>query len=138
MRTPQDVVIRQLEASIEIHRRVLNDRRYISMVCSVGKVLAERMREGSTVMLFGNGGSAADAQHLAAELAGRYTIDRPSLAALSLTTNTSSLTAIANDYSYTWIFARQLEGLAKKGDVAIGISTSGNSKNVLKAMEVAR
>ncbi|CAA7621843.1 D-sedoheptulose 7-phosphate isomerase [Magnetospirillum sp. UT-4] len=93
---------------------------------------------GGKVLFFGNGGSAADAQHLAAELVVRYRAERRALAAIALTTDTSILTACANDYSFDHVFARQIEALARPGDVAIGISTSGNSPNVLRALEAAR
>jgi len=89
-------------------------------------------------VLAGNGGSAADAQHIAAELVGRYGFDRPSLPSLSLTTDTSNLTAIGNDYGYDKVFSRQLEGMGQRGDLFIGISTSGNSKNIINAFEVAK
>jgi D-sedoheptulose 7-phosphate isomerase len=96
------------------------------------------LRDGKKVLFCGNGGSAADSQHLAAELMGRYLVDRPPLAALALTVDTSALTAIGNDYSYDDIFARQLRGVGRAGDVLVGISTSGNSKNVVNALRVAR
>lgn len=96
------------------------------------------LRGGGKILFFGNGGSAADAQHLACELAGRFYKDRPGLAALSLTVNTSTLTAVGNDFGYEHLFARQLEGLARSADVAVGISTSGNSQSVLNALRKAR
>lgn len=96
------------------------------------------LRSGRKVMFCGNGGSAAQAQHLAAELVGRYKLNRPALPAISLTVDTSNITAIANDYAYEQIFARQLEGVGQKGDVLVGLSTSGNSRNVLLAFEQAR
>lgn len=96
------------------------------------------LRDGGKILFFGNGGSAADAQHLAAELVVRYRANGRALAALALTTDTSTLTACSNDFSYDDIFARQIEALGRPGDVAIGISTSGNSPNVLKALEAAR
>ncbi len=99
---------------------------------------AEVIRRGNKIIFFGNGGSAADAQHIVCELAGRFYLDRKPVPALSLTVNTSSLTAIANDYSYADIFSRQLEGIGQAGDVAVGISTSGSSENVVRALEVAR
>lgn len=98
----------------------------------------DALKRGNKIMFCGNGGSAADAQHLAAELVGRYLIDRAALPALALTVDTSALTAIANDYSYGEVFARQLAGLGQPGDVLVALSTSGNSKNVLRAIEVAR
>lgn len=93
---------------------------------------------GGKLLLFGNGASAADAQHLAAELTGRYLRERRALAAIALTTNTSCLTAIGNDYSYDEVFSRQIEAVGNKEDIAIGISTSGNSKNVLEAFRTAK
>jgi len=96
------------------------------------------LRAGHRAFLFGNGGSAADAQHMAAELVSRYLRERPGLPVVALTVNTSSLTAIANDYSYDAVFARQLEALGSAGDMAIGISTSGHSRNVLLAIEAAK
>ncbi|MCA9728129.1 MAG: D-sedoheptulose 7-phosphate isomerase [Candidatus Eisenbacteria bacterium] len=98
----------------------------------------EAIRAGHQVIFFGNGGSAADAQHMVCELAGRFYLERKPVAAVSLTVNTSSLTAIGNDYSFDVVFARQLEGAARAGDVAVGLSTSGNSKNVVLALEAAR
>ena len=95
------------------------------------------LKSGGKILLFGNGGSAADAQHLAAELIGRYKVERKSLPAIALTTDTSALTSIGNDYGYSDLFCRQVEGLANKGDVAIGISTSGKSINVINALKVA-
>jgi D-sedoheptulose 7-phosphate isomerase len=96
------------------------------------------LEEGGTIYFCGNGGSAADAQHLAAELSGRYLLDRPPLAAESLTTNTSALTAIGNDFGFDQVFSRQLEGVGAPGDVLVAITTSGRSANVLRAVEVAR
>lgn len=105
-----------------------------SAIDAAGDALAR----GNKIVFCGNGGSAADAQHLAAELVGRYLIDRAPLPALALTVDTSALTAIANDYSFDEVFARQLGGLGQAGDVLVAISTSGNSRNVLRAIEVAR
>jgi len=100
--------------------------------------MVECLRAGGKVMACGNGGSAADAQHFAAELIGRFERERQELAAIALTTDTSILTAVGNDYSYDEIFSKQVRGLGKKGDILLGISTSGNSKNVVKAIEVAK
>lgn len=99
--------------------------------------MAERLKRGCKILVCGNGGSAADAQHLAAELSGRYVKERKALAGIALTTDTSALTAIANDYGYEFVFSRQVEALGRPGDVLIGISTSGNSPNVIKAVESA-
>lgn len=101
-------------------------------------VVGDALERGNKIVFCGNGGSAADAQHLAAELVGRYLIDRAPLPALALTVDTSALTAIANDYSFDEVFARQLGGVGQTGDVLVAISTSGNSRNVLRAIEVAR
>lgn len=99
---------------------------------------ADAIRNGGKIMFFGNGGSAADAQHLATELAVRYKKDRAPIAAIALTTDTSALTAIGNDFGFTHLFARQVEAIGRKGDIAIGITTSGNSENVIRAFEAAR
>lgn len=107
-------------------------------IAAVASALIKAYRAGNRLLVFGNGGSAADAQHIAAELVGRYYFDRPALPAEALTVNTSSLTAIGNDYSYDLIFARQIEALGNAGDVALGISTSGNSANIIAALRVAR
>ncbi len=101
-------------------------------------MITECLKNGNKVLLFGNGGSAADAQHIAAEFTGRFVKERRSLPAIALTTDTSALTAIGNDYGFENIFSRQVEGLAKEGDILIGISTSGNSENVIRAFEMGR
>lgn len=122
-------------ASIRVHQALLDD---VDRYLAVGHLLVDACRAGGTLFLFGNGGSAADAQHIAAELVGRFRLERPSMAAHALTVNTSALTAIGNDYGFEHVFARQLAGLARRGDVAIGISTSGNAANVLAGVEQAR
>lgn len=104
----------------------------------IAQLWIDRLRAGGKILFFGNGGSAADSQHLAAELSGRFYKDRPGLAALALTVNSSAVTAIGNDYGYERVFARQLDGLARPEDVAVGISTSGRSASVLEALRVAR
>jgi D-sedoheptulose 7-phosphate isomerase len=109
-----------------------------SVVQSAINAVTDGLKGGNKIIFCGNGGSAADAQHLAAELIGRYLMERGPLPALALTVDTSALTAIANDYSYDEVFARQLDGLGQAGDVLVALSTSGNSKNVLRAIEVAR
>lgn len=128
----------RIRESIAAKQALLADEELICLVGEVGLELAETFRRGRRVFLFGNGGSAADAQHIAAELVGRYLFERPALPAMALTVNSSNLTAIANDYSYEAVFARQLEALGAAGDVAIGISTSGNSPNVLLAIEISK
>ena len=107
----------------------------VESIVAVAEAITSSLKAGGSVLVFGNGGSAADAQHFAAELVGRYEQERKAWPAMALTTDTSALTAIGNDYGFDRVFARQLEALGKKGDVAIGISTSGNSPNVLRALE---
>jgi D-sedoheptulose 7-phosphate isomerase len=106
-------------------------------IVQIAEQMTKAFRQGKKVLLFGNGGSAADAEHIACELAGKFTLFRDPLPAIALTTNTSSLTAIGNDFGYEEVFARQLRGLVAKGDVVIGLSTSGASPNVIKAIEEA-
>jgi len=131
-----EALIRErIEASIELKQAILKQSQ---LLAQVAEELIKVYRAGKKVLLFGNGGSAADAQHIAAELVGKYYIDRRPLPAEALTVNTSSLTAIANDYAFERIFARQVEALGNSGDVAIGISTSGNSFNVIEAIRVAK
>lgn len=129
------LVLEQIEESICLKRYL---KEQVEVLLEIADQLTAAFRNGKMVFLFGNGGSAADAQHIACELAGKFYLHRSSLPAIALTTNTSSLTAIANDYGYETVFARQLQGLVKEGDVVIGISTSGNSPNVLLAMEEAK
>ena len=107
-------------------------------LATVAALLANRLRQGHTLFTCGNGGSAADAQHIAAELSGKFYLHRPGLPAVALTTNTSALTAIGNDFSYDEVFSRQLEGLSRPGDVLFALTTSGRSPNVRKAVEWAR
>lgn len=108
------------------------------VVMQAGDLLAQTLGAGGKILFCGNGGSAADSQHLAAELTGRFIKDRRPLAALALSTDTSALTCIGNDYSFDEVFARQVQGLGRSGDVLLGISTSGNSRNVIRAVEEAR
>jgi D-sedoheptulose 7-phosphate isomerase len=107
-------------------------------VAAAARLLAGTLQEGGKILLFGNGGSAADAQHLAAEFVNRFRIERPPLAAIALTTDTSILTSIANDYDFLEVFAKQVRALGRPGDLAVGLSTSGNSPNVVEALEAAR
>jgi D-sedoheptulose 7-phosphate isomerase len=132
------LVEQRLLESARLKESLANDAAFRSVVAGVAAAIVKALRAGNRIFFFGNGGSAADAQHLAAELTGRYLRERPALAGIALTANSSSVTAIGNDYGMQDVFARQLEGLGREGDVAIGISTSGNSCNVLRAMEVAR
>jgi D-sedoheptulose 7-phosphate isomerase len=132
------LVKRQLAQSIETMTRVLHDESIHAAVIEAGRITAEAMQSGGKLMVCGNGGSAADAQHLVAEFVSRLTVDRPALRAIALTTDTSILTAIGNDYSYDHVFARQVEALGNAGDVLLAISTSGNSRNCIKALELAK
>jgi len=109
----------------------------ISDILEVSSVINSALKSGKKILIFGNGGSAADAQHIAAELTGRYKTNRVALPAIALTTDTSAITAISNDFGYDDVFARQVEALCNKDDIVIGISTSGNSKNVINALNVA-
>jgi D-sedoheptulose 7-phosphate isomerase len=111
---------------------------YLSTLVKVAEAMTKCLRSGNKILFFGNGGSAADAQHLAAELSGRFLKERKSLSGWALTTNSSVLTAIGNDYSFDEVFARQVQGIGNPDDVAFAISTSGNSPNVLRAVDVAR
>jgi len=122
-------------ASIELKQALLKQSQLLAQIADE---LIRAYRAGRKVILFGNGGSAADAQHIAAELAGRYYMDRKPLPAEALTVNTSILTAIGNDYGFEQIFARQVEALGNPGDIAIGISTSGNSPNVIEGIRAAK
>ncbi|MCW8850989.1 MAG: D-sedoheptulose 7-phosphate isomerase [Melioribacteraceae bacterium] len=106
----------------------------LPQISKISKILVETINSGNKILLFGNGGSAADAQHIAAELSGRYKKERKGLPAIALTTDTSALTAISNDYGFDYVFSRQVEALASRGDAIIGISTSGNSENVLQGI----
>ncbi len=124
--------------SIAVKQDLLASDSHMAAIDRVASLCVDAYRRGNKVLLAGNGGSAGDAQHIAAELVARFEFDRPGLPAIALTTDTSMLTAIGNDYGYDRIFSRQLEANAVKGDVFIGISTSGNSKNVLAAIESAK
>ncbi len=131
-------VIESIKDSISAKERLLASAETIAAIARVSEVLIESLRSGHKLLLFGNGGSAADSQHIAAEFVGRFAFDRPALPALALSVNTSALTAIGNDYGFDQVFSRQIEALGSKGDVAIGISTSGNSPNVLQGLATAR
>jgi len=128
----------QLAASRDLMARLCADAALIAAIEAVTRRAVETLRAGRTILLAGNGGSAADAQHIAAELVGRFAYDRPGLAAIALTTDTSALTAIANDHGFDRIFARQVEAIGRRGDLLIGISTSGRSPNILAALQTAR
>ena len=132
----KEIVIRELEESANIKRMVAQD--LTDIIVDAAQIILNAYKEDKKVLLIGNGGSAADAQHLAAELVGRFRLERTGLPAIALTANTSSLTALANDYGYDSVFSRQLEALANDKDVLIAITTSGTSPNVLEAAKMAK
>ena len=132
----RDVVRAEFEDSLRVKRVFLDQ--YADATSQAGELLVAALRSGGKVLLFGNGGSAADAQHIAAELVGRFARDRAGLSAIALTTDTSALTAIANDFGYDDVFARQVRALGRAGDVAIALSTSGRSPSVLRAVEACK
>jgi D-sedoheptulose 7-phosphate isomerase len=132
----ENIIMKRFKESSEVKTRFLKEN--LPKLLDLIKMTAHTFEEGNKIFFFGNGGSAADAQHLAAEFVNRYVIDRPPLPAIALTTDTSILTSVSNDLSFNDIFAKQLRALGKEGDIAIGISTSGNSSNVAKAFEVAK
>ena len=132
----EKIILKRFKESSDVKTRFLKEN--LSKLLEVIKLISHAFEAGNKLFFFGNGGSAADAQHLAAEFVNRYIMDRPPLPAVALTTDTSILTSISNDFGFDEIFAKQLRALGKEGDVAIGISTSGNSANVLKAFEVAK
>ena len=132
----ENIILKRFKESSEVKTRFLKEN--LPKLLDLIKLIAHTFEAGNKIFFFGNGGSAADAQHLAAEFVNRYVMDRPPLPAIALTTDTSILTSISNDIAFNEIFAKQLRALGKEGDVAIGISTSGNSSNVVKAFEVAK
>jgi D-sedoheptulose 7-phosphate isomerase len=132
----KDVILSILETGIAVKRSCVESN--VDNIIKAADMLTACLTAGGKVLIFGNGGSAADAQHLAAEFVNRFQIERPPLAAIALTTDTSVLTSIGNDYDFDNIFSKQIKALGKKGDVAWGISTSGNSPNVVKAVKTAR
>lgn len=128
----------QIEESIKVKDLILNNDEIIRSIDQVVQLIVDAYRRGHKVLLAGNGGSAADAQHLAGELVSRLNFDRPGLAAIALTTDTSVITAIGNDYGYQQLFSRQIQGIGVEGDVLIAISTSGNSLNIISALKASK
>lgn len=124
--------------SLAVKQRVLEDAALLARVVEVAQAMERALRAGNKILFAGNGGSAADAQHLAAEFVARFEFDRPGLPALALNTDTSMLTAIGNDYGYEYVYSRQVEANGRVGDVFVGISTSGNSKNIVRAVDACR
>ncbi len=134
----KDPVRAHLKLSLAALERANNDPALLASARAIAAAIINALRSGNKILLIGNGGSAADAQHIAAEIIGRYKQDRPAYAAIALTTDTSALTAIANDYGFEQVFARQVEGLGARGDVLLALSTSGRSPNILAALRTAR
>ncbi len=130
----ENVIEKEFQGHLETIQKVIESMN--KPLQEASKLAVETLKSGNKILLFGNGGSAADAQHIAAELTGRYKTERRGLPGIALTTDTSALTAIGNDYGYDRVFDRQVESLAVKGDLLIGISTSGNSKNVINAFKI--
>ncbi|WP_066351160.1 D-sedoheptulose 7-phosphate isomerase [Aliarcobacter skirrowii] len=126
----------EFQSHLETIQKVINHME--PLLAEASQLVVETLRNGNKILICGNGGSAADAQHIAAELTGRYKTERRGLPGIALTTDTSALTAIGNDYGYDRVFDRQVESLANKGDLVIGISTSGNSKNVVNALKLGK
>lgn len=132
----EDLVVKIFRESCEVKENFVNE--YLGRIVRVVEVITEALKGGKKILIFGNGGSAADAQHLAAEFVNRFMIERPPLPAIALTTDSSVITSIGNDYDFTEIFSKQIKALGVAGDVAWGISTSGRSKNVLKGLLQAK
>jgi D-sedoheptulose 7-phosphate isomerase len=135
---PEDPIAAHLALSREALERAGLDADLLAVARNIAEAIAEALRGGNKLLISGNGGSAADAQHIAAEIVGRYKKDRPAYAAIALTTDTSALTAIGNDYGFEQVFARQIEGLGRRGDVLLALSTSGRSPNILAGLTTAR
>lgn len=127
-----------IQASVSVKEQILKDETMLDTVARCSEAITQAFKNGNKVLFCGNGGSAADAQHLAAEFSGRFYTDRKALPAEALHVNTSYITAVANDYSYDVVYSRMIDGIGRPGDVVVGLSTSGNSGNILKAFESAR
>ena len=133
-----DPIATHLESSLAALQRAIRDNALLEVAREIARAMIAALRSGNKILIIGNGGSAADAQHIAAEIVGRYRRDRSAWAAIALTTDTSVLTSIANDYGFEQIFARQVEGLGRRGDVLLALSTSGKSPNIVAALRIAR
>jgi D-sedoheptulose 7-phosphate isomerase len=134
----QNYIFQEYQKTKYLFEKILNDKNFLLKIEEITNVCYDSLKSGGKVMFCGNGGSAADSQHLAAELVNKLCYDRPALNAIALTTDTSALTAIGNDYGYIYSFSRQVESIAKEGDILIGISTSGKSKNIIEAVKSAK
>lgn len=133
-----NIIKQRLAESIEVKQRIIEDTPLLDKIQQATSTIIDRIKTGNTIYFCGNGGSAADAQHLAAELSGRFYFDREPLSSEALHCNTSFMTAVANDYSFDMVYARLLKGIGQKGDVVIGLSTSGNSKNIINTFDIAK
>ena len=132
----EEIIRKRIEETERVKKRFLHEN--LPQLISIIKLIADALENGNKLLLFGNGGSAAQAQHLAAEFVNRFLMDRPPLPAIALSTDSSILTSIGNDYSFSEVFSKQIVALGREGDIAIGISTSGNSANVIRAIETAK
>ena len=133
--TMKNFIANQIKKSYEIKQAIYDDKEIMSLIQEVSKITIEAYKKGNKTLIAGNGGSAADAQHIAGEFVSKFYFDRPGLPSIAITTDTSILTAIGNDYGYEKLFARQVQANGVKGDIFIGISTSGNSKNIIEALK---
>ena len=134
----EETIRQQIQTSIHTKRAILADSRLLDIIAQAAQMVTNTYRNGHKTLLAGNGGSAADAQHIAGEFVSRFYFDRPGLPSIALSTDTSILTAIGNDYGYDRLFARQVQAQGMEGDIFIGISTSGNSENIVRALETCR
>lgn len=134
----QDRIVAHFQSSLAGLTKAVQSDELLATTHAIARAVADALKAGNKLLLIGNGGSAADAQHIAAEIVGRYKQERPGWAAIALTTDTSALTAIANDYGFEQVFARQVQGLARRGDILFALTTSGRSPNILAALKTAR
>ena len=134
----EKLIIDKINQTLKVKQDILKDNELVKKIDEITRAIINAYKENKKVVLFGNGGSAADAQHIACELVGKFYLERNALASIALTTNTSELTAIANDYNFNRVFARQVEALVNPGDIVIGITTSGNSLNVIEGIKEAK
>lgn len=134
----QDYILREYQKTYELFARIIEDRNLHNKIAEVADICYDSLKAGGKIMFCGNGGSAADSQHLAAEMVSKLSYDRPALNSIALTTDTSALTAIGNDYGYLYSFSRQVDAIGSSGDILFGISTSGRSKNVVEAIKSAK
>jgi len=133
-----NVIIRQIQDSISVKEKILGDNDLLTTIRKAAEIIIKAYTENKKTLLAGNGGSAADAQHIAGEFVNKFCIDRPGIPSISLSTDTSVMTAIGNDYGFEKLFSRQIQAIGNEGDVFIGITTSGNSKNILEALDICK